>query len=310
MSFFYEILNDGTPYRRKKLRVKRLILTIAAALFILITLLCSFAIIPSGYTGVRTTFGQIDTVAVSNGFIAKIPYVQSIKRVNNKQQEVSYADQIWGESSERTVVYAAGVTVTYRINPDYSAWIYANVSDYKQNALPQTLLSSAIKAAMVSLPSDEVTNRAKIEPIARQQLQTAIDQKYGGNPVISIVAVNIDDMDFEESYNQAIAEKQIAQMVFEKQQIQNETAVSAAEAKAKEQLIAAEADAKQKLVASKAEADSVRSLAEAQAEANRKLAQSVTDILIEYEKIEKWDGRLPTVSGSGALVCMDGITGE
>ena len=174
MSFFYEILNDGTPYRRKKLRVKRLILTIAAALFMLITLLYSFAIIPSGYTGVRTTFGQIDTVAVSNGFIVKIPYVQSIKRVNNKQQEVSYTDQIWGESSERTVVYAAGVTVTYRINPDYSAWIYANVSDYKQNALPQTLLSSAIKAAMVSLPSDEVTNRAKIEPIARQQLQTAI----------------------------------------------------------------------------------------------------------------------------------------
>ena len=49
MSFFYEILNDGTAYRRKELRVKRLILTIAAALFVLITLLCSFAIIPSGY---------------------------------------------------------------------------------------------------------------------------------------------------------------------------------------------------------------------------------------------------------------------
>ena len=39
MSFFYEILNDGTAYRRKELRVKRLILTIAAALFVLITLL-------------------------------------------------------------------------------------------------------------------------------------------------------------------------------------------------------------------------------------------------------------------------------
>ena len=75
-------------------------------------------------------------------------------------------------------------------------------------------------------------------------------------------------------------------------------------------MIAAEADAKQKLVASKAEADSVRSLAEAQAEANRKLAQSVTDILIEYEKIEKWDGRLSAVSGSGTLVCVDGIAGE
>ena len=85
---------------------------------------------------------------------------------------------------------------------------------------------------------------------------------------------------------------------------------SAAEAKAKEQLIAAEADAKQKLVASKAEADAILALAEAQADANRKLAQSVTDVLIEYEKIEKWDGRLPTVSGGSAFVCVDGIPGE
>ena len=112
MSFFYEILNDGTPYRRKKLRVKRLILTIAAALFMLITLLCSFAIIPSGYTGVRTTFGQIDTVAVSNGFIVKIPYVQSIKRVNNKQQDKHIEAQVWGEASDKTPVYAADVIVT------------------------------------------------------------------------------------------------------------------------------------------------------------------------------------------------------
>ena len=83
MSFFYEILNDGTPYRRKKLRVKRLILTIAAALFMLITLLCSFAIIPSGYTGVRTTFGQIDTVAVSNGFTMSSA-ARSLMRTQNR----------------------------------------------------------------------------------------------------------------------------------------------------------------------------------------------------------------------------------
>ena len=105
MSFFYEILNDGTAYRRKELRVKRLILTITAALFVLITLLCSFAIIPSGYTGVRTTFGQIDAVTVANGFTAKIPYVQSIKRVNNKQQEVSYRTQ------PETICYSADGTV-------------------------------------------------------------------------------------------------------------------------------------------------------------------------------------------------------
>lgn len=38
---------------------------------------------------------------------------------------------------------------------------------------------------------------------------------------------------------------------------------------------------------------------------NRKLAESLSDTLIEYQKIQKWDGKLPTVSGSNALVSID-----
>ena len=43
----------------------------------------------------------------------------------------------------------------------------------------------------------------------------------------------------------------------------------------------------------------------AQAEANRKLAESLSDTLIDYQKIQKWDGKLPTVSGGNALVSID-----
>lgn len=45
--------------------------------------------------------------------------------------------------------------------------------------------------------------------------------------------------------------------------------------------------------------------AEAQAEANRKIAESLSDTLIEYQKVQKWDGKLPTVSGGNALVSID-----
>ena len=44
---------------------------------------------------------------------------------------------------------------------------------------------------------------------------------------------------------------------------------------------------------------------DAQAEANRKLAESLSDTLIDYQKIQKWDGKLPTVSGGNALVSID-----
>ena len=46
----------------------------------------AFTIVPTGYTGVRTTFGQVSQKIVPNGFNMKIPFVQSIELVNNKQQ--------------------------------------------------------------------------------------------------------------------------------------------------------------------------------------------------------------------------------
>ena len=194
-----------------------------------------------------------------------------------------------------------------------TAWVYANVDNYKQNALPRTLVASAMKASMVALPSNDVTNRAKIEPLAVQNLQSAIDEKYNGEPVITIINVNIDDMDFEGSYNQAIAQKQISQMNYEQQQIENERSVAAAKAEAEKKVIeanaeadkkriTAEADAEQARIAAQAEADAIKSVADAQAEANRKLAESVTDALIEYEKVKSWDGKLPKVTDGNSLI--------
>lgn len=46
--------------------------------------------------------------------------------------------------------------------------------------------------------------------------------------------------------------------------------------------------------------------AEAQANANKELADSISDALIDYQKIEKWDGKLPKVTGSNAIVSLDG----
>lgn len=317
MSFFTKTVERtdrfGDKYTKTIVINHRVVITMILAVFLLCTILSSAVIIPSGFTGVSTKFGQVDPHVMDSGFHFKVPFVQGVRKVNNKQQEIEFKDQVWGESSERTVVWMSGVTVTYRINPEYSAWIYANVDNYKQNALPRTLVASAMKAAMVALPSNDVTNRAKIEPLAVQNLQSAIDEKYNGEPVITIINVNIDGMDFEDSYNRAIAQKQIAQMNYEQQQIENERAVAAAQAEAEKKVIeanaeadkkriTAEADAEQARIAAQAEADAIKSVADAQAEANRKLAESVTDALIEYEKVKTWDGKLPKVTDGNSLI--------
>ena len=70
----------------------------------------SFVIIPSGYTGVKTTFGQIAEETLPNGFNWKTPFIESIEIVNNKQQDAIFAQKdskIWGETSEKVPVYMA-----------------------------------------------------------------------------------------------------------------------------------------------------------------------------------------------------------
>jgi hypothetical protein len=54
----------------------------------------------------------------------------------------------------------------------------------------------------------------------------------------------------------------------------------------------------------KAQGDSAAAVIRATgtAEANRKLQLSLTNELIEYQKVLKWNGQLPQVSGSGSTL--------
>ncbi len=68
----------------------------------------------------------------------------------------------------------------------------------------------------------------------------------------------------------------------------------------------AEAEAEAMKVRAEGEAEANRILAEAEAKANKVLAESITEALTEYKKIEKWDGKLPVVSGGdGATPILD-----
>lgn len=253
----------------------------------------SFSIVPTGYTGVRTTFGQISENTVPQGFNLKVPLVQNIKLVNNKQQDVKISSQIWGETSEKTPVYASDIVVTYQISNNASAWIFRNISD-TNNLISDSLVASAAKSAMVEMKASEVTNRTKIEPMVKEKLISSINEKYGEDR-ISILKVVVNQMDFEEDYNKAIAEKSIAQQTKEKQAIENETAVAKAEA-----------DKQVAITNAQAKADATRIAAEAEAEANEKIKNSLNDQIIKSKFYDKWDGKLPEAMGSDTVITKIG----
>lgn len=292
----------GNSRTVKTVRKERVALCAILVLFLLITVLSSFTIVPTGYTGVRTTFGQIDERVVEPGITFKIPYVQSIQKVNNKQQDITFKSKIWSETSERTAVYFENVTVTYTISTDKSAWIYANVSNYKKALVSDGIVASSIKAASKQLNSTDATNRGLIEPLAQEMLQQSLDVKYGAD-VVFVNKIVIDNIDFEDSYNQAIAAKQTAQLTYEQQKIENQRAIEQAEAQAEVKKTNAQAEADAKLITAQAEADALLIEAEAEAEANQKITSSLTDEILRKMYYDTWDGVLPSVYGAnGTLI--------
>lgn len=277
----------------KSLGKKKLSPVLAIIGVIVLIVSMSFSIVPTGYTGVRTTFGQISEKTVPQGFNLKIPIVQSIKKVNNKQRDTVISSQVWGETEEKTPVYASDIVITFQIKNTASAWIFRNVSD-TDNLISESMVSSAAKSAMVELKASEVTNRTKIEPLVKEKLIKSIEEKYGEDR-ISILKVVVNQMDFEEDYNKAIAEKSIAQQTKEKQAIENETAVAKAEA-----------DKKVAITNAEAKADATRIAAEAEAEANEKIKNSLNDQIIKSKFYDKWDGKLPEAMGSDTVITKIG----
>lgn len=249
----------------------------------------SFKIIPTGYTGVRVSVGQVSGEVLLEGFNFKKPFVEHIKLISNKQRDKEVEAQIWGETSEKTPVYAKGVTVSYRVSSERSAWVLANISN-PDDLVSQTIVASSVKSAMAELGAEEVTVRSKVEPLVREKLSQSVNEKYG-NGTVEIVKVIIDQMDFEDGYNEAIAKRSIAKQIQTTQEIENNTAIAKAEA-----------DKKVAIANAEAKAEAIRIAAKAEAEANELLTNSLNDNIIKLKFYEKWNGVLPTVMGEGTVI--------
>lgn len=278
----------------ENIKLEKLIAIGVAAVLIVVLLFSSITFIPTGYTGVKVALGQISETPVMSGPSFKIPFIQSIKKVNNKLQDTTIKDKIWAETKERTAVYFEGVTVSFQITPEMSAWLYANVADH-DNLINLGLVSSAVKTVAKQSPVVDVTDRAKVEPEIAIALQHSVNGKYGEG-VLIITKVVVADIDYEEDYQAAVAAKQKAQLQYEKQQIENQKAIEKAEA-----------DAKAKIKKAEGEAEAKRIAAEAEAEANKKIAQSLNDKVLSNKFYEKWDGVLPKVTGDASVMLPSSV---
>ncbi len=137
---------------------------------------------------------------------------------------------------------------------------------------------------------------------------------------IIIENVSLIDIDADDETRASVQRKVNAQQELELAQIEQKTANVQAQKDKEVALVKAEQDKETALIAAnqekevaainaekakikaEGEAEAAKIKAEAEAEANKKIAESLTPELIENNKINKWNGTVPAVSGSGATI--------
>src|SRR5262249_40142296 len=128
----------------------------------------------------------------------------------------------------------------------------------------------------------------------RDEIRTRTKEQLAQN--LGRYGINVDDIyltniAFSPEYTAAIEAKQVAaQQVEQQRQILEQKRVQADQA---------EADAQGRARAAIAEA-------QGNAEANRLLTESITPALIDYQRVQKWDGKMPLYQGGESSVLLPG----
>lgn len=262
-------------------KIKKIIVAAVIAVIAITVLANCFCIVEAGHTGVVVTFGEVNETVLQEGIHPKIPFIQQVVKIDNRITKLEVDTDAFSKDLQTVTTTLA---INYRVDTSKSYSIYKNIGADYETVLVTPAVNEVLKAIVAQYTAEEsVTNRALIS----DGLVEGINDKL--NEIgLYVTDVNIVNFDFSDAYITAIEEKQVAQQKLLKAETEKQTAITNAQA----------------------EAEALRIKAEAEAAANQVLAQSVTPELVEYNKIEKWDGKLPTVSGGTSIVDIGNVAEE
>ena len=243
------------------------------------------ASVPTGHTGIVTTFGQVEDYTFEAGIHFKLPWQEVVNMDNRNQKATVDLNCFSSDIQEVAVTY----TINYQIEKANAQTIYKTIGTGYFTTVIAPRIQEAVKSVIAKYNAENlIANREKLSAEVRAILLEKLEQ-YN----IEVLDASIENLDFSDVFTNAVEAKQVAEQNKLKAQIEQEQAIIEAEAAAERAKIEADAAAEIK----KVEADAKLYATEKEAEANAKLAASLTDALIQYYYAMGWDGKLPTYMG-------------
>ena len=273
---------------------------------LIICLLGFIKTVPTGSTGIVTTFGRIENVSLDAGIHFMAPWKKVVNMDNRTQKQSIEMPCFSSDIQEVNVIY----TVNYQINKANAQEIYRTIGkDYFDTiVMPKAL--EAVKSVFAKYTAEALVESRS--SLSKEIEAILVDDLNKQN--IQITATSIENIDFTDAFTNAVEAKQVAEQNKLKAQTEQAQATLEAQAQAERQVIKAQADADASILAAKADAEVAKISSDSalyQGEKEASILQRVGEQLakypdlVKYKYIEGWDGKMPQTILGNSDVIMD-----
>lgn len=242
----------------------------ALTLILISALLSGCTVVEPGERAVKVSLGQMDRNLLTPGLQVYVPVTDRIISYSVKQETVAgKANPLTSDQQPIEITY----TVLYRIPEGQVLTLYEKYTGDPYQTFVNPQIQEAFRQVVSGYKADAATKNVNI---IKNQVVAMVRESIKG--LVDIVDIPITHVGLPESLQQAIAQKQI----MEQQALQKQYELDKAKKEAEITIAQAEAQAKSIQLQS--------------------IALQKSPALIEYERVKKWDGTLPTtmmVSGGG-----------
>ena len=230
-----------------------------------ITLLGCIASVGTGHIGIVTTFGRVEDYTFDAGMHFKAPWNSVVEMDNRVQKTTIELPCFSSDIQEVTTVY----TVNYQISKSNAQNLYRDVGTGYLETVVNPTIQETVKTIIARYTAEDLIGKRaevaiEIEALLRENLA-----KYN----IDVSSTAIENMDFTDSFTQAVEAKAVAAQQKLQAQIEQDRLTMEATQAAERAKVEAAAQAE----VNKMNATAAKEVAEIQAEADRIVAQIGAD---------------------------------
>ena len=309
------LMPDHLPYPQVPLgRIVTLLLGALIAVVLLVFTFSAWRSIRPGYVGIvfDKANHSVTTGALDPGWAFINPFTKAIQEYpvtiqtyqmvqSSEEGTVRGDDSIKIQSMEGQQINL-DVVIQYQVEKSAASALYVDWGgaplEVVENGVVRQYTRTQVPIVASKYGWEDITSakRGQIVDEITAVLKDEFERRH-----LKLISFGVREVHLPNSLQEALNQKIQAQQAAEQQKY------LLAQAQVKADQDVAQATGQANAVKAKAEGDAQATLvkAKAQAQANDLLSKSLTAPLIQYEGLQRWDGRLPLFSGAGGTPLID-----